>query len=130
MQKTILTTLLSLLLFLGAALVQADPAGETPQQALKDIVELYKNEDWEGLVKTRCVDSKHAVSEEEMSKLVSSVKSQFSDDELRDALIASYEAALSVSPRIESEGTVAIFASDYGSVKLSKMNSGAWGLRF
>ncbi|EDY83199.1 hypothetical protein VDG1235_2823 [Verrucomicrobiia bacterium DG1235] len=131
MHKNIITSIVSIVLFLGATLVHAESSeGETPQQGLHAIVELYKNHDWEGLVKERCLDSQHASSEEALQELVSNLSSQFSEAESLDALVTSYEAALSAEPQIEGEGTVAIFASESGSVRLSKMDNGAWGLRF
>ncbi|MBD5779410.1 hypothetical protein IEN85_07880 [Pelagicoccus sp. NFK12] len=130
MQKKLLSSIVAITLFIGGSLVQADTAEETPKQALKEIVELYKKNDWEHLVKERCLEARHAQSEAAVQDLVNSLSSQFSDAETLDALVASYEAALSAEPQIESEGTVAIFASEMGSVRLSKMDNGAWGLRF
>ncbi|MDQ8181636.1 hypothetical protein [Pelagicoccus sp. SDUM812005] len=131
MPKKVLSSIVCILLFLGASLAQADNGQrETPEQALKAIVELYKKNDWEHLVKERCLDARHAQSEAAVQELVDSLSSQFSDAETLQALVFSYEAALAAKPEIESEGTVAIFASDYGSVRLSKMDNGIWGLRF
>lgn len=130
MQKKIISSIVSIALFIGASLAQADTEAETPQQGLKAIVELYKTQDWENLVKERCLEARHAQSEEAVKELVTSLSSQFSEAETLEALVSSYEAALTAEPEIESEGTVAIFASEYGSVRLSKMDNGAWGLRF
>ncbi|MDQ8204521.1 hypothetical protein [Pelagicoccus sp. SDUM812003] len=130
MQKKLLTSILSAALFLSVAFVQADMETETPEQGLSEIVELYKSQDWETLVRNRCLDSKHAESEAALQALIASVSRQFSDKDLREAIVSSYEAALKSKPRIEAEGTVAIFSCDLGSVKLSKMDSGVWGLRF
>lgn len=125
-----LTSIVSIVLFIGATLVNADTAAETPEQGLNAIVELYKNQDWEGLVNERCVDAHHAATEEAKKELVAQLSSQFSEADTLSALVTSYEAALAAKPQIESEGTVAIFASDAGSVKLSKMENGVWGFRF
>lgn len=130
MQRKILTSILSIALFLGVALVQADPTAESPQQGLSAILKFYKAKDWDGLIKNRCPDAKHAESEEALKTLVDSVGQQFSDPDMLNAVVASFEAALVKTPRIEAEGTVAIFSSELGSVKLSKMDNGIWGLRF
>jgi len=131
MHKRIVTSFVSLLLFLGAAFANAgNQQGETPQEGLKAIVELYKKQDWEGLVKQRCLDTKHAESEAAVKELIGNLSSQFSDEQFLSALVTSYEAALKKEPEIKAEGTVAIFASEVGSVKLSKMENGVWGLRF
>lgn len=130
MQKQFIASLFCIALFLGAALASDDSLGETPQQGLKAIVELYKVQDWDGLVKERCLDTRYAPSKEEVQKLVSQISSQFSQDQSLSALITSYQAALSAKPSIEAGGTVAIFASDTGSIRLSKMENGLWGLRF
>lgn len=131
MQKTIATSIISILLFLVASFANADNSqAETPQEGLKAIVELYKKQDWEGLVKQRCLDTKHAGSDEAVQELIANLSSQFSEEDSLAALVSSYEAALAAEPQIKSEGTVAIFASEAGSVKLSKMQSGVWGLRF
>lgn len=76
------------------------------------------------------MDARHVASEEEVHDLVSNLSSQFSEADTLEALVTSYQSALSAEPQIESEGTVAIFASEAGSVRLSKMENGAWGLRF
>ncbi|MDQ8184070.1 hypothetical protein [Pelagicoccus sp. SDUM812002] len=130
MQTKLLSTIVSIALFIGASLAQADTEKETPRQALKVIVELYKKNDWEHLVKERCLDARHGQSEAAVQELVASLSSQFSDAGTLNALVTSYEAALKADPQINSEGTVAIFASEVGSVRLSKMYNGAWGLRF
>ncbi len=130
MQVKLLSSIVSIALFIGASLAQADTQKETPEQGLKAIVELYKKNDWENLVKERCLDAHYAKSEAAVQELVASLNSQFSDAETLEALVASYEAALASEPQIESEGTVAIFSSEIGSVRLSKMDNGAWGLRF
>lgn len=130
MQIKILTSIVALALFIGASLAQADTRKETPEQGLEAIVELYKKGDWETLVRERCLEARHARSEASVRELIASLSSQFSDRETLEALVASYEAALSAEPEIESEGTVAIFSSEIGSVRLSKMDNGAWGLRF
>lgn len=131
MYKKTLISVASIILFLSAAFVQADNAeGETPEQGLQAILELYKAQDWEGLVKSRCLDTRHAGSKAAVEDLVASIRSQFSDTETLGALVASFEAALANKPRLESEGSVAIFSSERGSVRLSRMDNGAWGLRF
>lgn len=130
MHKKIITSLVSIGLFLGAALANPTAEEESPQEGLKAIVELYRTENWEGLVKERCLDTRHAQSAEEVQKLVQQLSSQFSEDDSLSALVTSYQAALSAEPQIEQEGSVAIFASETGSVRLSKMENGAWGLRF
>lgn len=131
MYKKTLISVASIVLFLSAAFVQADNAeGETPQQGLQAILELYKAQNWQGLVESRCLDTRHAGSKAAVQDLVASISSQFSDAETLAALVASFEAALANKPRLESEGSVAIFASEGGSVKLSRMDSGVWGLRF
>lgn len=130
MHKNIVTILLSIAVFLGSTFVQADTSTETPEQGLIAIIDLYKKQEWGELVKKRCLDSKHAESEEALAKLADSLSAQFSDQGTLEALIGSFEAALKAGPRVESEGTVAIFASEAGSVRLSKMDNGTWGLRF
>lgn len=130
MQKQLFSTIVSIALVFGATFAYANPQEETPQQGLEAIVALYKAHDWEELVKNRCLSAKDVETEEAQQELIVSLSSQFSDSESLDALVTSYEAALSAEPRIESEGTVAIFASEVGSVRLSKMDNGAWGLRF
>ncbi len=130
MQKKLLTSIVSIVLFLGASFAHGGTESETPQQGLQAIVELYKTHNWEQLVKDRCLDARDAETEAAVQELIASLSSQFSDEESLGALVTSYEAALSAEPQIESEGTVAIFASDAGSVRLSKMDNGAWGLRF
>lgn len=131
MHKKISSSILSIALFLGASFASAEDVDtESPQEGLQAIVELYKTQDWEGLVKERCLDANGESSDEAISTLVSNLSAQFSDTETLDALVTSYEAALSADPQFESEGSVAIFSSEVGSVKLSKMENGAWGLRF
>lgn len=131
MHMKLTSSIASIALFLGASFASAEEvATETPQEGLQAIVDLYKSQDWEGLVKERCLDTNVANSDEAKTELVSNLSAQFSDTETLDALVTSYEAALSADPSLESEGTVAIFASEVGSVKLSKMENGSWGLRF
>lgn len=131
MQKNFATAMIAVLLFLGASFASAgDPQGESPREALKAIVELYKAQDWEGLVRLRCLDTKHAGSEEAVEELIGNLSSQFSDEQFLAALVSSYEAALQSEPQMKAEGTVAVFSSEIGSVKLSRMDNGAWGLRF
>ncbi|MBK1877747.1 hypothetical protein [Pelagicoccus mobilis] len=131
MQKKLATSIVSVLIFIGASFAgTAKSEGETPQDGLKAIVELYKKQDWEGLVKQRCLDTKHADSEAAVQELVANLSSQFSEKDTLSALVASYEAALAAEPKVNAEGKVAIFASEMGSVKLSKMENGVWGLRF
>ena len=81
-------------------------------------------------MKQRCLDTKGAQSEVAVQELVANLSSQFSEEDSLAALVSSYEAALAAEPQIQGEGKVAIFASEAGSVKLSKMDNGVWGLRF
>lgn len=131
MQKNIVSSLVAFLLFLGGSFANAGGSlSETPEEGLKTIVELYKKQDWEGLIRKRSLDTKHAVSEEDVEKLIANLGARYEDEAFLSALVKSYEAALSAKPQLKSEGTVAIFASESGSVKLSKMENGTWGLRF
>lgn len=129
MQKKLLTALLSMILFLSAAFVQADTERETPKQALAAIAQLFKTKDWTSIVQRRCADTEHAASEAQVAAMVADLAKTYDDEARLQATVGAYERALLAEPEMDDERTIAIFTSELGSVTLTRLSSGSWGLR-
>lgn len=130
MRNKLVTAVISILLFLGANIVLADHSeGESPNEALSEILDLYKSHNWEGIVQQRCLDTQYAESRAAVNVLVENLRNRISDAETYQSVVSSYEAALIIRPKFESDGSVAVFSSPQGSITLSKMDTGVWGLR-
>lgn len=130
MRINLLITIASILLFVGATVFQAESdAGETPRTALATILELHKKQDWEALVQTRCLGAEYVSVEDARNYLIDQLERDFSNADRRTSILHAYEAALAVQPEIEVGGKRAVFLSEQGTIVLSRMDSGVWGIR-
>ncbi len=117
--------MLSIVILSGCGKPSSGP--ETPEEALQAIIQLYENQDFDTLVRSRYAEIGKAEGEEQVQAIIDRLKGRFSNEERRNQAIAIYKSLLATSPEISENGTVAIYGLDQGFVKLSRMPDGKWG---
>ena len=117
--------MISILILSGCGRPPKGP--EAPEEALQAIIQLYENQDFDALVRSRYAEIGKAEGEEQVQALIDRLKGRFSDEERRKQAIALYKSLLAISPEISENGTVAVYKLDQGFVKLSRMPDGKWG---
>ena len=100
---------------------------ETPQEAIHEIVRIFQSGDFDSLVRTRFAGIEEAEDEAQIKELIGQFKEQFSDPELVKGAVSDFSEALKVEPAFSDGGKTAVFKTDFGELKLSKMGNGNWG---
>lgn len=108
---------------------------ETPYQAIKEIMNLYKTKDFETLVKDRYAELHKAKSDTEVQKVIQMFSKKFSGDKILNRILAIYEITLAITPeivenpnpQITETNKMAIFKMEKGEMKLYLLKTGKWG---
>ncbi len=129
MHKTLLTIFVTGALFLGATLAEKGARGETPQQALLDLRQLYEARDWDRLVRERCADAPYATAAAELLALTARLEREYADETAHRHLLAKLALAASLKPKLADDGRVALFAVNGEVLSLTLMDTGQWGVR-
>lgn len=127
-----------LLLLLMTILPWGPPAvaaEETPHEAVKAIIELYRARDYEALIRERYTERHKAQALGKMRELTDKFAQRLADEDTLERVIAAYSECLQVDPvitdspyRQETEtGKVAVFNLENGPLKLYQQNTGKWG---
>ncbi len=123
MSKFALTTIVVVLGLLGCSSAEQ----ETPTQAIQEIIKLYEIRDFDALIRTRYAEISKATNEQQVESLITRFTTRFGDEAVLNQAIATYKAALQITPEISEAGQVATFQLDQGFIKLSRMSDGKWG---
>ena len=139
--KRFMAMILGLLFLSGGALIAAEEEPEkeeTPHEAVKRIIALYKARDFETLIRERYTEIHKADNEEKVEKLIDVFRKRFSDDVNNKLAVEAYEKALGLEPEIKDSdirqkgenGKMAVFSPggfDRGTMRLYQMENGKWG---
>lgn len=122
--KYLVLALLSLLLFIGC---RDDNTAESPEQAIKSIITLYKAKDFNSLIRTRYAELPKADNELQIQFLVDRFSKRFADEEKLKAAIKTYKSALKSKKEWSNGGNTVTFKLKKGFIMLSVMPDGRWG---
>ena len=122
-RRTLIFGVISLLCCSGGAFA----AAETPQEALRAIMQLYQARDFDALIRTRYAEISKAPHERAIQALVDQFTDLFQDDTQLQEAINTYQTALLRDPVLTDNGMTATFYLDDGFIRLSRMSSGKWG---
>ena len=123
MSKFAVTIIVVTLGLLGCSSAQQ----ETPTQAIQEVIKLYESQDFDALIRTRYAEISKAANEEQIESLITRFTTRFGDEAALNQAIATYKAALQLTPEISEAGKIATFQLDHGFIKLSRMSDGKWG---
>ena len=129
--RILLALLIALLLISPTAAV----AGETPQEAVQHIIDLYKTRNFDKLIHERYSEIYKAEAHGKVDQLVERVSSRFSNEKKLSSVIELYEIILKVEPEIvtnpaprETETEkMAEFNLNKDTFRLYLQKTGKWG---
>lgn len=110
-------------------------AQETPQEALKIIMNLYKARDFNTLFRERYTELHKAKSEDEVKKIISRYAGKFAGDRLINKVVQIYSEALKSTPKIVKNpypqvtetDKMAEFPITKNVLRVYLMKNGKWG---
>jgi hypothetical protein len=125
-------------LFLLLLLISTSIFAETPQEGLKEILNLYKTKNIDELVKKRYTELHKAKSETEVQQVIDMLTRQVTNEKSQKRLTDFFESILNVEPVISKQdpkyiqetetGDLAKFKAPSGrTYRLFKMKTGLWG---
>lgn len=122
--KKLSILLVMLLIFLGC---RDGDTLESPEQAIKEIIKLYKAEDYVTLIRTRYAELPKADNEMQIKFLTDRFTKRFSDKEKLKQAIKTYKSALKAPKEWSNGGNNVTFKLEKGFIMLSVMPNGKWG---
>ena len=110
-------------------------AEESPIEGVQAIIQLYKDRNFDQLVRDRYTEIHKAESDKDITKLIDKLSRRFASDEALSEVVGIYEKALTTEPRIVSnpypqpteQDAMAEFPITPGPLRLYLMKSGKWG---
>jgi hypothetical protein len=126
-------SLILLILLIGAP--QSFAGEETPEDGLKVILTLYKEKNFEKLIKERYTEIYKAEEVGKVNELVQKFSKRFSNEKKLNQVITVFESLVDVTPeivvnpmpRITETDKMAKFQMENGEFKLYLQKSGKWG---
>ncbi len=128
--------ILSLTLFFLLIVVPLSFAGEeTPEDGLKSVLNLYKEKNFEKLIKERYTEIYKAEEAGKVDELIEKFTKRFSNEKLLNQVIAVFESLVDAKPeivvnsmpRITESDKIAKFPIKNGEFKLYLQKNGKWG---
>ncbi len=129
--KILFLILISFIIFIP----QSFAGEETPEDGLKDILILYKEGNFEKLIKERYTEIYKAEEAGKVNELIQKVSNRFSNEKKLNQVIAVFETLVNVKPeivdnpmpRITETDKMAKFQMENGEFKLYLQKNGKWG---
>jgi len=126
-------SLILLILLIGAP--QSFAGEETPEDGLKVILTLYKEKNFEKLIKERYTEIYKAEEIGKVNELIQKFSKRFSNEKKLNQVIAVFESLVDVKPdivvnhkpRITETDKMAKFPIKNGEFKLYLQKNGKWG---
>ncbi len=128
--------ILSLTLLFLLIVVPLSFAGEeTPEDGLKSVLNLYKEKNFEKLIKERYTEIYKAEEAGKVDELIEKFTKRFSNEKMLNQVITVFESLVDVKPeivvnsmpRITESDKIAKFPIKNGEFKLYLQKSGKWG---
>ncbi len=123
------------LLFLLIVVPLSFAGEETPEDGLRSILTLYKERNFEKLIKERYTESYKAEEGGKVDVLIEKFTKRFSNEKTLNQVIAVFESLVDVKPeivvnpmpRITESDKIAKFPTKNGEFKLYLQKNGEWG---
>ncbi len=123
------------LLFLLIVVPLSFAGEETPEDGLKSILTLYKERNFEKLIKERYTEIYKAEEAGKVDVLIEKFTKRFSNEKMLNQVIAVFESLVDVKPeivvnpmpRITESDKIAKFPTKNGEFKLYLQKNGEWG---